>query len=584
MLTRLRIKNFKRFDYADVDLGQNVILIGPNNSGKTSALQALALWDLAVRRWHEKRSGKTMPKKKTGVALNRRDLLSLPVPEAKLLWHDLRVRDVTRPDGSPKVKNLRIRIDVEGVVDGDAWSCGMEFDYSNTESLYCRPCDSEDERPPVPSGAMESRIAYLPPMSGLVANELRLDPGAIQVRIGEGRTAEVLRNLCYGLHESASSNGWLELVRRTRELFGVELSAPAYVPERGELTMTYRENDNTLDLSASGRGLQQTVLLLAYMLGNPGAVLLLDEPDAHLEILRQRQIYDVLTSVARSTSSQIIAASHSEVLLNEAADRDVVVAFVGPPHRIDDRGSQVAKALKSIGFEHYVQAELVRWVLYLEGSTDLAILRAFAAILEHPARSDLERPYVHYVGNQRSKAREHFFGLREACPNLLGLVITDPAGERYRQGKDDPLVSYQWRMNEIENYLCFPEALESYAARLAHDKAAGPLFQDSLRDRFVETMRDAIAQRVPPAALKDRDDDWWRTIKATDQLLDPLFKSFFERLELPHLMRKSDYHELAALVPRARIDPEVSGVLDAIVQIATRVQPTASGLGEGAAG
>jgi len=79
----------------------------------------------------------------------------------------------------------------------------------------------------------------------------------------------------------------------------------------------------------------------------------------HLEILRQRQIYQVLTEAARQQRSQIIAASHSEVILNEAADRDVVVAFVGKPHRIDDRGSQLLKSLKEIGFEHYYQAEQV---------------------------------------------------------------------------------------------------------------------------------------------------------------------------------------------------------------------------------
>jgi hypothetical protein len=61
--------------------------------------------------------------------------------------------------------------------------------------------------------------------------------------------------------------------------------------------------------------------------------------------------------VARENDNQIIAASHSEVLLNEAAERDVVVAFVGKPHRMDDRGSQVLKALREIGFEHYYQAE-----------------------------------------------------------------------------------------------------------------------------------------------------------------------------------------------------------------------------------
>ena len=70
----------------------------------------------------------------------------------------------------------------------------------------------------------------------------------------------------------------------------------------------------------------------------------------------------------------MIAASHSEILLNEAADRDVVIAFVGKPHRMDDRGQQVVKSLKEIGFEQYYQAEQTGWVLYLEGSTDLAIL------------------------------------------------------------------------------------------------------------------------------------------------------------------------------------------------------------------
>jgi len=54
MLTKLTIKNFKRFDEAEVDLGKSVVLIGPNNSGKTTALQALALWELGLRRWTEK--------------------------------------------------------------------------------------------------------------------------------------------------------------------------------------------------------------------------------------------------------------------------------------------------------------------------------------------------------------------------------------------------------------------------------------------------------------------------------------------------------------------------------------------------
>jgi predicted ATP-dependent endonuclease of OLD family len=51
MLDRLILRNFKRFADVTNELGQAVVFVGPNNAGKTSALQALALWELGVRRW-----------------------------------------------------------------------------------------------------------------------------------------------------------------------------------------------------------------------------------------------------------------------------------------------------------------------------------------------------------------------------------------------------------------------------------------------------------------------------------------------------------------------------------------------------
>ena len=350
------------------------------------------------------------------MTINRRDAIAVPVPETNLLWRDLHVRDVSRENGNQRTRNVRIDIVVEGVTNDRQWECGFEFDYANEESFYCRPLRlteaANPPRMPVPDEASGIRVAFLPPMSGLSANETRLDPGAINVRLGEGRTADVLRNMCYQLLESGERReAWDAIVKRMQELFGVTLDPPQYVSPRGEITMSYRDLAGTrLDLSSSGRGLQQTLLLLAHLEANPAAVLLLDEPDAHLEILRQRQIYEILTDTAQSRGSQIIVASHSEVVLNEAADRDVVIAFVGQPHRIDDRGQQVAKSLKEIGYEQYYQAEQVGWVLYLEGATDLAILRAFARALEHAAAAALECPFVRYIENQPQREREHFRG------------------------------------------------------------------------------------------------------------------------------------------------------------------------------
>ena len=59
MLTDLTIRNFKRFEDVTIELGSPVVFIGPNNSGKTSAMQALALWDIGLKRWIERRGGQT---------------------------------------------------------------------------------------------------------------------------------------------------------------------------------------------------------------------------------------------------------------------------------------------------------------------------------------------------------------------------------------------------------------------------------------------------------------------------------------------------------------------------------------------
>jgi len=80
MLTKLSICNFKLSDEVEIELGDRVVFVGPNNSGKTSALQALALWHAGVRRWVEKRGAGNVPKERAGVTRNRRDLIALPVP------------------------------------------------------------------------------------------------------------------------------------------------------------------------------------------------------------------------------------------------------------------------------------------------------------------------------------------------------------------------------------------------------------------------------------------------------------------------------------------------------------------------
>ncbi len=463
MLTRLRIRKLKAFPDADIELGPVTVLCGPNNSGKTAALQAIALWRMGVAAWRMERGDGSTARKRSGVAINRRDMVALPVPHTNLLWHGTRTRVAALRNGHTITQNLRIDIIANGIGSQGEWECGLEFDYSSSEVIHVRPLrfsdSSEPDRMSVPEAAFDVRVAFLPAMSGLAAVEPKWEPGRIEVLIGEGQTAQVLRNLCLRLHEQHRDR-WDRLVDLMLKLFGVTIQPPANVVARGEVTMEYSYNGVTLDLTSAGRGQQQILLLLAYVLAHPGSTLLLDEPDAHLEIVRQRETYNLLSELAQQNGSQIVAASHSEVILEEAAGKDTLVAFVGKPHRMDGRGSQVKKWLAEYPIDHLYQAELSGWVLYLEGSTDLAILQAFAMKLNHPAGVILERPFVVYVANDPSKVQRHFYALREAMPDVTGIALFDRLDRLPREIGAEAMM---WSKREIENYLTKREVLEAWA-------------------------------------------------------------------------------------------------------------------------
>ena len=426
----------------------------------------------------------------------------------------------------------------------------------------------------IPEPAKQVRVAFLPPMSGLADREFIKQPGEIGVLIGQGQTAQVLRNLCYrvawpgGDPAEPPSTAWLELKEQIQRLFGATLQLPQYVAERSEIVMAYEESgDVRLDLSSAGRGLQQTLLMLAHLYGNPHTVLLLDEPDAHLEVLRQRQTYQLITDLANRLDSQIIAASHSEIVMNEAAGRGAVIAFVGKPHRLTDRGAQVVKALTDLGWDQYYAAELTGWVLYLENATDLAMLLAFARRLHHPAAAILERPFVHYVAsNVPEKARDHFYGLREAKSDLMGIAIFDRLEKPLQQGA--PLAEWMWQRREFENYFCTEGVLMAWAI----GTEPNDLFAVAEQERRVAAMRYAINEITRALAI-DEKSPWSPNVRATDEVLDRVFRLFFREMGLPLLFRKQNYCDLIEFLPTEQIDPEIGAKLDAIAAVAASAQP-----------
>jgi hypothetical protein len=84
-------------------------------------------------------------------------------------------------------------------------------------------------------------------------------------------------------------------------------------------------------------------------------------------------------------------------------------------------------------------------------------------------------------------ARDHFYGLLEAKPDLVGFALFDSIAKDLPPG--GPLWQVKWGRREIENYLCYPETLIEYSLQTGDEE--GPLFEAAEQDRRRGAMQEA---------------------------------------------------------------------------------------------
>ena len=591
LLHYIEIENFKRFgDKQRIELDHPAVLIGPNNCGKTSAIQALALWSQAVQTWYDTRKNSSA-KERTATALNRLSIVAVPVQRTRFFWHNTLVRT-----GNKEIAlTLTVGIEFKGRV----LALPMRFRNQGDELVYCAPDESVAANLEFLKYAASIRVELLYPMSGLETEEAILQPGRIDVLLGQGQTAQVLRNLCLMVAKDTADD-WARIVALMKRLFNVALETPQETT-RGAIEMRYRQPGvrELLDVSSSGRGFQQMLLIFAYLYSHKGSVLLVDEPDAHLEILRQKQVYVLLRDIASENSSQVVMVTHSEVILDEALDNNLTLLMEGRTDNLA-RKPEIRNSLKHFGADHYIKARERGYVLYVKGGTDVDMLRALAERLKHPiAEVWDERINTFYVQNNYPDVsldselerveggfgvtpRVHFNGLNGLLPGLKGLAILDNDGQRRNSSVDGRLTLSYWRRYEAENYFVTPDVLRRYA--LGGNAAPG-LFDasdvevDEVMDALVlERVFESIAadfqawRQAPPDAARIV----WEA-KTQRLKLSTFAEDFFRRLAAKlgggMLLTKGELHRLIALVDPQNIAVEVSEKLDLLQALFTVAVP-----------
>lgn len=580
LLHYVEIENFKRYaDKQRIELEHPAVLIGPNNCGKTSVLQAMALWSIGLKTWQTEAEN-SKAEKKTGKPLNRLNILAVPVPKTRHLWNNLRVTK----------KELRITLGID--VGGTPHPVTMIFRHHPSDELvYCEPAEESLANQSVLKAACELDVALLYPMSGISADEAVVLPQRIEFSLGRGSTAEVLRNICLLVFQK-TPNDWREISALMQRLFHVEMHEPK-VNEKGGVDLAYQQAGTTgeMDLGLSGRGFQQMLLIFAHLYLHKGCVLLIDEPDAHLEILRQQQVYVLLRDIAHRNGCQVVMVTHSEVLLREALDENLTLILQGRAENLAQR-EDIRATLKHFGAEHYVRAKETGHVLYVEGGTDLDMLRAFALRTKHPVANFLEdggKLNVYYLqdnfpdadrttdeelqrveGGYGLKAEQHFGVLKRMIAGLRGLSIQDNDGKGRVNDIQNGLSKLVWKRYEAENYFISPELLLAATRQQTLD---GELFQGVPQS----VLQDLLLERVFDGSKQDLDNynkadsstrkTLWRAQTQNRKLSDfaeEFFRRLSEKTATKMLYRKGNLHGLVAFCETADLNGEIKEKLDAV--------------------
>lgn len=539
MITKLRLKNFKKVQEQEFDFNQFELLVGSNNSGKSTVLQALAIWQFCVDQFRRAQKGG-----KRGIQVVLPSFTVLPLPEFNLLWKDKVDRKYTPKKDDPKGKvqeYIYIEIEVFWNDDnGDETSFGVSLRYQTPQSMYAIPIEGWNKFTELDKLNALPHIVYVPPFSGIEPLEQWMDDGNVRQHVGKSQPGSVIRNLLYRVIDVQDDKGvdipinenknWKEIQDKIEYWFGVQLLPPMYEKRVStEITVEYKSNGKTFDIISGGSGFHQILILLAFYFGYKDVTtILFDEPDAHLHTNLQRNILSYFLS---KTGKQFIMATHSTEFIGNVDIHNILSLLSGAPRRIDTT-EKIIKALADVDNNDVVRTQNSPYILYIEGDDDNRILSSWATVL---GKREVYEKFYPYVLNGSTKkqmkdcAESHYNALKQIVPSLKRVQLMDyDTGDTYHPGDNNPCLK-EWKRKNIDNYLLVPGAWKRAVAKQLNEP------EDSLfLSPYYEIIDDFFAGQnltLPPKFN-------WRDVKANVfTVVDGKYILFESKDSLFHLIK-----------------------------------------------
>jgi predicted ATPase len=535
MFTSVRFRRFKRFSSENILLHEKGVtfIAGGNNSGKSTILQGLAIWEFCRAVIEAERGLEAFlpASKHSGLGISYDEFSPINIPSLRHLWTNLRPQK-----GSGDPDGYTLGIQCTWIRDGTEKELEMGLALAN-DRLFIKTTHSNlVEADTIP------RVAYLPAFAGIVSHESRVTGAIRRRRIGEGLAGAVLRNIILDLHTGNShkraslrqgkskladadlrtlreSDPWELLQQTLRTTFGAELIVAPFREEyhsyikvdvaKGEVKgykLTRHAGYRNRDLMVEGGGFLQWLSVYTLATNPDVDVLLLDEPDAHLHYSLQQVLIEKLDELTSKIGKQVLIATHStEILRQTRPDRIIEVSSSRPPRFLREEHQKIG-LLAGLGTEYAPRIDAVksrRRLMFVESDSDFRVLQKLTQKLGKVWPDS----WVEWVNKSGHKERKHIFiAFQEELTDLVVLSIRDrddaplnSVGDQLEDKGIDRCPSgfhcRIWRRRNIESYLIWPQAIASVTGMTLED------VEKILRERHGIAVGGTFVNRNPPDTL-----------------------------------------------------------------------------------
>ncbi|ADP69994.1 hypothetical protein Rvan_0718 [Rhodomicrobium vannielii ATCC 17100] len=378
MIRSVTFSNFKRFKHFTISLQERNIIVGPNNSGKSSILDALRILESCMRY--------AKSRKPTYISMDDQSGYGYQIPDSSL-W-------------------IPVENTTNNYTDDDAI---ITFKHQNGTSvkIFIHPKRStkciivkdinKQYNTKFFSSSFPANIFVVPTLGPVEEREILVSDETVNANAKTRLSSRNFRNIW--LRKTETDYSLInEMLSETWD--GVSIQRPSRYSSDGKtyLDMFYTENRIARELSWSGFGFQIWLQLLTHIMRcDENSTLIIDEPDIYLH----SEIQKSLMRFIRSRGCQYIVATHSVEIINDAEPQEIVSinSHLKSAKRIStDEGLQsLFNYLGSVENVDISRLSKAKRIVFFEGK-DKKILRKFAQKLNAANFTEMPEALIFGVG------------------------------------------------------------------------------------------------------------------------------------------------------------------------------------------